>query len=130
MADTVIILLVDDEPLILNLLEHALSDAGYSVVLALNGTEAIAQFDIHDNRLSGLVTDIRMGDGLNGWEVARHARGLDPTFPVVYMTGDSSQDWASQGVPNSALVQKPFAVAQVITAISTLLNEAAEIRQR
>jgi hypothetical protein len=38
------------------------------------------------------------------------------------MTGDSAADWTAEGVPNSILVQKPFAFTQVVTAISTLLN--------
>ncbi len=45
-------------------------------------------------------------------------------MPVVYMSGDRSDDWASKGVPHSIMVAKPFAVAQVITAVVTLLNEA------
>ena len=125
MANYIILLLVDDEALILHLLEDALTDAGYAVVTALDGDEAIAALDARDSNLSGLITDIRMGDGASGWDVARHARELVPTFPVVYMPGDSAADWAAQGVPTSTLVQKPFAAAQVITAISHLLNEAA-----
>lgn len=125
MAHNVILLLVDDEALILHMLEDALTDAGYGVVTAMDGKEAIAALDKPGNNLAGLITDIRMGDGANGWDVARHARGQSPTFPVVYMTADSSSDWAIQGVPNSTLIQKPFATAQVITAISNLLNDAA-----
>lgn len=125
LVNNIILLLVDDEALILHLLEDALSDAGYTVVSAMNGAEAIAELDKPDNHLAGLITDIRMGDGANGWDVARYARELVPTFPVVYMTADSAADWAAQGVPNSALIQKPFATAQVVTAISSLLNEAA-----
>lgn len=39
-------------------------------------------------------------------------------LPVVYVTGDSANAWASQGVPNSVLITKPFAPAQVVTAVS------------
>jgi hypothetical protein len=42
--------------------------------------------------------------------------------PVVYMTGASADQWTSQGVPNSILLQKPFAPAQLMTAVSQLLN--------
>jgi hypothetical protein len=45
-------------------------------------------------------------------------------MPVVYMSGDSSPEWSSKGVPNSLMVAKPFAPAQIITAVSTLLNAA------
>jgi hypothetical protein len=40
------------------------------------------------------------------------------------MTGDSAGGWSADGVPNSLLLQKPFATAQLTTAISTLLNSA------
>ena len=43
-------------------------------------------------------------------------------MPVIYMTGTHSEQWASKGVPNSVLLAKPFAPAQLVTAISKLLN--------
>ena len=45
-------------------------------------------------------------------------------MPVVYMSGDSSPEWSAKGVPTSLMVAKPFAPAQIITAVSTLLNAA------
>jgi DNA-binding response OmpR family regulator len=58
----------------------------------------------------------------DGWEVARRAREIDPAFPVVYMSGQHAEEWASKGVPNSIMLAKPFAPAQLITAVSQLLN--------
>jgi hypothetical protein len=72
--------------------------------------------------LRGLITDINLGDGPDGWEVAKRGRELIPTLPVVYMSGASGQDWPPKGVPHSTLLAKPFAPAQHITAISVLLN--------
>jgi len=43
-------------------------------------------------------------------------------LPVVYMTGDCGDQWASCGVPNSVLLSKPFAPSQVTTAVAQLLN--------
>jgi DNA-binding response OmpR family regulator len=45
-------------------------------------------------------------------------------MPVVYMTGTHGEKWASMGVPNSIMLAKPFAPAQLVTAISNLLNTA------
>jgi hypothetical protein len=59
---------------------------------------------------------------MQGWEVARHAREIDPAIPIVYMTGAAAEQWASHGVPHSTLLNKPFAPAQLVTAISQLLN--------
>lgn len=59
---------------------------------------------------------------MSGWEFAQRAREINPEFPVVYISGASGGDWASKGVPNSIMLQKPFAPAQLITAVSQLLN--------
>jgi CheY-like chemotaxis protein len=70
-----------------------------------------------------LVTDINLGSSnIDGWAVARHAREIDPSFPVVYMSGNDAADWASMGVPNSIMLEKPFAPAQLVTAVSQLIN--------
>ena len=69
-----------------------------------------------------MITDIKLGSKVTGWDVARHGRELNPDLPVVYVTGSEGHDWASLGVPNSVLIEKPFAPAQVLTAVSQLLN--------
>ena len=69
-----------------------------------------------------LATDINLKGRMDGWEVAKHAREIDPGFPVIYMTGASADQWAANGVPNSILLTKPFAPAQLVTAVSQLLN--------
>lgn len=82
--------------------------------------EALALLDSDLNFL-GLITDVRLRTE-SGWDLARHARHVSASMAVIYMTGDSAADWAAEGVPNSMLLQKPFATAQMTTAISTLLN--------
>ena len=79
-----------------------------------------------DRDYHALITDVNLGRGkLTGWEVAKRARELSPSMPVVYMTGDGGSDWAANGVPNSVLLLKPFAPAQAVTAVSQLLNASA-----
>ena len=53
-----------------------------------------------------------------------HAREIEPDFPVVYMSGAAAADWTSKGVPNSIMLSKPFAPAQLVTAVSNLLNSS------
>jgi hypothetical protein len=66
---------------------------------------------------------MRLGkDRIRGWDVARRARAIKPDLPVVYITGANADEWAVQGVPNSLLLTKPFAPAQLVTAVSQLLN--------
>jgi DNA-binding response OmpR family regulator len=71
-----------------------------------------------------VLTDIKIGGDLDGWDVARHARELKPEIPVIYISGDSTHEWPVKGVPGSVMVAKPFATAQIITAVSVLLNQA------
>lgn len=71
------------------------------------------------------MTDIQIDGAISGWELARQVREIDPAFPVIYMTGAAADQWASQGVPGSVLLQKPFAPAQLVTAVSQLLNVTA-----
>jgi hypothetical protein len=51
------------------------------------------------------------------------ARQLNPEIPIVYTTAGRAHEWPSSGVPSSLLVQKPFAPAQLVTAVSQLLNK-------
>ena len=115
------LLLAEDEPIIRASLADALQEAGYLLLESSNGEDTVAELDA-GGKIAGLITDIRLGAGLSGWELARHARHLLPRVAVVYMTGDSAVEWTAEGVPNSVMVQKPFAIAQVVTAVSTLLN--------
>jgi DNA-binding response OmpR family regulator len=118
-----IILVVEDDHNIQSIVEDALTEAGFEIVIASSGEQAVDLLDASEGKFRALVTDINLGhDKPNGWEVARHAREIDPAFPVVYMSGDSAEDWASKGVPHSIMLAKPFAPAQLVTAVSQLLN--------
>lgn len=119
---TISILLVEDEPIIAAALQDSLEEAGFSIRHVESGAEAFTLINEHGAGVSGLITDIRLGDGPDGWDLARHARELAPTIPVVYMSGDSAHEHSARGVPDSIMLQKPFAAAQLVIAISTLLN--------
>ena len=117
------ILVVEDDHLIQFVVEEALKEGGFETIVASSGEQAAELLDSAEGKYRALVTDINLGrEKLDGWEVARHAREIDPAFPVVYMSGDSAEDWASKGVPNSIMLAKPFAPAQLVTAVAQLLN--------
>ena len=123
MDDLAAILVVEDDTLVQAVVEEALSDGGFEIVIASSGKNATELLGGADAKFRALVTDIDLGpDGLDGWEVARRAREINPTFPVVYMSGSSAEDWASKGVPRSVMIAKPFAPAQLVTAVAQLLN--------
>ncbi|MEY9102118.1 response regulator [Sinorhizobium fredii] len=115
-------MLVEDEGLLLFEFEEALTEAGFNVVAFSSGTKAMEYLRSAEGAAKGVVTDIRLPDrAFDGWEVARIAREIDPEVAVVYISGHGAVDWPS-GVPNSIVLEKPFAIAQLITAISQLLN--------
>lgn len=118
-----IILVVEDDALVRGVVEETLTDGGFEIIMVSSGENAIDLLEVRKVNYRAVVTDINLGrDKRDGWDVARRAREIDAEFPVVYMTGASADDWASKGVPNSILLTKPFAPAQLLTAVSQLLN--------
>lgn len=104
--------------------QDALEAGGFSVVTADCGEAALAVAESRFAELAGVITDIRLGEGPNGWDIAFRARELKPDLCIVYATADSAHEWSFRGVPKSVVVQKPYASAQLVTAISMLLKEA------
>jgi DNA-binding response OmpR family regulator len=117
-----LILVVEDEYPLQGVVEEALIDGGFETDILSSGEEALTLFRGRVKNYRALVTDVSLKGSISGWEVARQVREIDPGCPVIYMTGAAADEWASQGVPNSILLQKPFAPAQLVTAVSNLLN--------
>jgi CheY-like chemotaxis protein len=122
LSELLSVLVVEDDPEIQALIDEALCGGGYDPAVAASGEEAVTLLWGDRQRYRALVTDISLKGKMDGWEVARRIREIDPFFPVIYITGGAGDQWASQGVPNSVLLTKPFAPAQVVTALSSLLN--------
>jgi DNA-binding response OmpR family regulator len=115
-----LVLIVEDEYLLQADLERALNDGGFATESCSPGEEAIALFMEGNSVYNALLTDVRLGAGLD--EVARRIRQKEHSLPVIYVTGPTAEEWASQGVPSSILVSKPFARAQLLGALANLLN--------
>jgi CheY-like chemotaxis protein len=127
LEDLLVVLVVEDDQVVQSLDEEALSDGGFEPAIASSGEEAVTLLKGSKSKYRALVTDVNLGRGkMGGWEIAKLARDIDPEFPIVYMTGDSAGEWASKGVPNSILLTKPFAPAQLVAAVSQLLNTGTE----
>jgi DNA-binding response OmpR family regulator len=124
LAEAPLVLVVEDEYLIQIEVQRALTDGGFAAEGVSSGEEALAHFMSGGKNYAALITDVNLRGDLNGWDVARQIREKEPSFPVIYMTA-FAEDWASQGVPNSVLIPKPYAPAQLVTALSNLLNIGA-----
>jgi len=125
LEELLVIIVVEDDQAVQGIVEDALTEGGFETAIAASGDEAVTLLQGNNGKYRALVTDIDLGGRINGWEVAKRAREIDPEFPVIYMTGASGHDWPSHGVPNSILLTKPFAPAQLVTAVSSLLNKGA-----
>lgn len=123
MKPEILILVVEDDAAIQDVLEATLVDAGYAVSQARTADAAIEMLDAKDFHFRALITDVDLKSKLTGWDVARHAREIAPDLPVIYATS-TLHEWESMGVPNSIQIVKPYAPAQIVTAVSQLLNAA------
>jgi CheY-like chemotaxis protein len=115
------LLIVEDEPLVAMSLVDAFEECGYRVSVCGTGYDALNYIEMEGD-IVALVTDIRLGDGPDGWEIARRARAHFPATPVIYITGDSAGDYGEHAVPKSVILQKPFPIAQLIKTVSSLLQ--------
>ncbi len=120
--EAMVVLVVEDDQEIQAIVEDALTDAGFEPTVAASGEEAVTLLKGGNTAYRALVTDINLRGRMDGWQVAKQAREIDPAFPVIYMTGASAHQWGANGVPNSILLTKPFAPAQLVTALSLLLK--------
>ena len=116
------VLYVEDEPFLRELVALVLENAGFEVVTAENGVAAFHALDDSGEPFCGMITDINLGEGPDGWAVAKHGRELNRTLPVVYVTGASSHQWQTEGVPNSIMIKKPFTAKQILDAIFSILK--------
>ncbi len=122
--DRPVVLIVDDEPLITQVLGSALEEAGFSTVQASDADEAFALLEADGSRFVGVITDINLGSSRDGWDVARRAREQNISVAVVYCSGGSTHHWAIEGVPKSVMLTKPFAPPQAVVALSNQINDA------
>ncbi len=103
------------------MVEETLRDGGYSASGATSGEDAVAMLE-SETDYRALITDVNLRGKMTGWDVAQRARELKPDVPVIYVTSTAGAEWTARGVPKSILIPKPFAPAQITTAISQLLN--------
>jgi DNA-binding response OmpR family regulator len=110
------ILVVDDNPDIRGFAQMFLENAGYKVVTAPDGVEALRFYREHQSSIMLLLTDITMPN-MNGLELASCVLAMDSGLPVLVMTGSACSDY--QGLENIA---KPFRPAELIHRVGLVLN--------
>ncbi len=117
-----VLLYVEDEPVIRLVMTGVLEEAGFELIVASNGEQALDILAAEYDRIDGLVTDVDLGRGPTGWMIARRARTLIARIPVLYASSVSQLDWLTNGVPLSRLVAKPYRPSRIIDMIRSLLT--------
>jgi CheY-like chemotaxis protein len=108
---TISILVVDDEALLRLDLVEALRDAGYGVLEASDANQALDH--LFDSRpIDVLITDIDLGAGLTGWDVAETFRAARSDIPIIYISGVAGD--RSRRVPGSAFFAKPCTTLDIL----------------
>ena len=115
------ILIVDDEPSILQTLGGLLSDEGFEVTTAANGYEALKIIDTESPDL--VLLDIWM-PGIDGIETLKEIKKENPTIQVIIITGHGTIETAVNATKLGAydLIEKPLSIDKVIVAINNALN--------
>ena len=121
------ILLVEDEPMILETTTTILQQLGYTVLAASIPSEAIRLVKAYDKQIDLLLTDVIMPE-MNGRELAERLRINQPWVKRLFMSGYTADLIAHQGVLDEGVnfIQKPFSHTELATKVRKILNSSEE----
>jgi PAS domain S-box-containing protein len=118
------ILLVEDEHAVREAAQRILSECGYLVLVASDGSDALALAREHRGRISLLLTDLVMPD-MGGRELVARVADIDPAIRVMYMSGYTDEqilERRSPDEPDAELILKPFAIEVLATRVRAALD--------
>jgi two-component system, cell cycle sensor histidine kinase and response regulator CckA len=119
------LLVVDDELAIRSVAHRVLTTAGYQVVMASNGDEAVRLLGDPDLTVDMVLTDIVM-PGMTGAAFAAQARAMRPGLPILFMSGYDRPDIAAGGIdPFAPIISKPFSRPALLAKVSQMLTAGA-----
>ncbi|GFH25254.1 uncharacterized protein HaLaN_23188 [Haematococcus lacustris] len=120
-----VILIVDDDPLNLDILEDLLTPAGYTILTAASGNEALEVFVSADPPVQLVLLDVTLPD-LSGHEVCTKMRSLSPGVPppIIMISGKASTKDVVKGLQagSSDYITKPFQPQEVLARVETQLR--------
>lgn len=118
------VLIIDDDPSLLDALSMALEDAGHSVVAASDGTTGLSL--VHAQRPDLVVSDVNM-PGLDGFSLCRRLRGEGNRVPFILLTSRDNDIDETLGLELGAddYVTKPFSMRVLVARVAALLRRDA-----
>jgi CheY-like chemotaxis protein len=124
------ILLVEDEPAVLELMRRTLESYGYTVLHTSMPDRALRAVQEGGARVDLLLTDVVM-PGMNGRELAAQLRVIDPSMQVLFMSGYSSDVVAERGLlpADVSLITKPFSPSALAARVREVLDAVPRTSQ-
>ena len=118
------VLVVEDEDMIRDMVQRALTICGYSVLEATSGEDALQVNEQHDGRVHLVISDVMMPQ-MNGRELAERLEPLQPGVKVLYISGYTNDEVVRQGVldESMAFLQKPFGLENLARTVREILDE-------
>lgn len=115
-----VVLLAEDEPLVRMFNADALDEAGYRVVEASSGDEAMSLFEARPD-VRAVVTDVEMPGNVNGFALARHVTESRPFVAVLIVSGRIRP--GAEDLPHdSAFLAKPYSGADLLRTLAGLIT--------
>lgn len=122
-GDNHLVLLIDDEPMILQMTKAMLEGNGYRVITAPDGFEGIAEFESHRGEISAVVLDMMM-PGIDGFETLRKLLKIEPGVKVIACSGLGTSQRESKAVAAGArlFLAKPYSDNQLLECLSRIIS--------
>jgi CheY-like chemotaxis protein len=118
------VMLVDDEPTLRDLVQRSLEQAGYQVIAAANGADALQRIDAHPGRIDVLVTDLVM-PVMGGRELVERLNARGMSVRVLFVSGYTDDEVMRRGLldPGCAFLPKPFGLHAFIGKVREVLDD-------
>ncbi|MDQ7057469.1 MAG: ATP-binding protein [Ghiorsea sp.] len=119
-----LILLVDDEPMVLEMGADVLESLGYRVLQACDGREAVDMFSKHQHDIALVITDVVMPE-LSGIEAAQRMRQIQSNIPVIFSTGYDPDSTLTKNIlaKHELILSKPYHINELSATISKALHD-------
>jgi len=126
---TVKIIVVDDEEIVLSLICDTLEDEGYDIKTASNGEDALKI--IEQDTFDLIISDIRM-PGIDGIELIKRTREIQPEIGVIFMTGYANLNSAKNAIKQGAFdyIMKPFEISEIRKAVKDAIRIKKEVEEK
>jgi PAS domain S-box-containing protein len=120
------IMLVEDDDAVRNVAARVLKRAGFAVLEASNGHDAVELYKVTDCCADLILTDVVMPE-MNGTEMARHILDVNPAAKILFMSGYTADRVVRENLlaPGSAFIEKPFSPEALIRKAREILEAPA-----